>query len=280
MNQQYIVVGDPIAHSLSPQIHQLFAQQTGIDLEYSKHRVSEDEFTSFMAQFWATGGVGANVTVPLKGLAYSHADQLDQAAIRARAVNTLARRADGVWGYNTDGLGLCTDLSRRHQVPLQGARVLLLGAGGAARGVLQPLLDAGCAQIVIANRTTRAEALAAEFESQLITGSGYPELADLAEPPDVIINATSLALTSAAEPVVPLAQGWIEGRVCYDMSYGDKALFCRWASQHGARQSIDGLGMLVEQAAAAFVIWHNVAPQTQPVLDFLYQQLAAGKADP
>ena len=278
MPGRYVVVGDPIAHSLSPQIHQMFASQVGIELIYDKQRVTEAEFESFFARFWSTDGLGANVTVPLKGLAFEHAQFLDPAARRARAVNTLARKEDGLWGYNTDGLGLCRDLIDRHGVAIRGSTILLLGAGGAARGVVQPLLDHGCDRVVVANRTpSRAVLLAADFADPRVSGCGYTDLNQHLTRADLVINATSFALgggdgTEGAD--VPLAEQWVAGAVCYDMSYGGNARFCAWAAARGASASLDGLGVLVEQAAAAFTIWHDAAPSTQPVVERLQAQLA------
>ena len=275
MVPRFVVVGDPIEHSLSPQIHQAFAEQLGIKLEYSKVRVPVDQFAAFFDDFWANGGCGANVTVPLKSEAFAYADSLDGLAQQARAVNTLARRNDQVVGFNTDGIGLCRDLTHRHGVELKQAEVLMLGAGGAVQGVIEPLLEEGVQKIVIANRTvSKAQILAAEFgTTNQISGCGFADIGNYLDGPDLIINATSFALSDGAVEV-PIGAQWLEQAFCYDMSYADKAVFARWAQQNGAKASVDGLGMLVEQAAVSFEIWHGEAPATDPVIERLYGLLA------
>jgi shikimate dehydrogenase len=273
MKDQYVVFGNPIGHSKSPLIHRLFAEQTGQTLEYTAALAPLDDFTAFAKAFFQHGR-GANVTVPFKEEAYRLADSLTERGRRAGAVNTLIKQRDGsLLGDNTDGAGLVRDLKVNHGVTLSGKRILLLGAGGAVRGVLEPLLAEQPEVIVIANRTVeKAELLAKEF-SEL--GPVFPAGFDwLEEPVDIIINATSASLSGDLPPIVPsLIQ---PGKTfCYDMMYGNEpTAFCRWAAEHGASQAVDGLGMLVEQAAEAFFEWRGVRPESAPVLAELRRLLA------
>ena len=272
---QYVVFGNPIGHSKSPLIHRLFADQTGQQLEYSTLLAPLDDF-SMCAQGFFKQGLGANVTVPFKEEAYRLVDSLTPRAKRAGAVNTLSKLVDGsLQGDNTDGAGLVRDLTVNAGVQLTGKRILLLGAGGAVRGVLEPLLAHNPASLVIANRTVeKAEQLAREFaDLGPVAASGFDWLE---EPVDLIINATSASL---AGELPPISASLIEpGKtVCYDMMYGKEPTpFCRWASEHQAAKVLDGLGMLAEQAAEAFFIWRGVRPDTAPVLDELRRQLARG----
>jgi shikimate dehydrogenase len=273
MKDQYVVFGNPIGHSKSPLIHRLFAEQTGQTLEYSAALAPLDDFTAFAKAFFQHGR-GANVTVPFKEEAYRLADSLTERGRRAGAVNTLIKQPDGsLLGDNTDGAGLVRDLKVNHGVTLSGKRILLLGAGGAVRGALEPLLAEQPEVVVIANRTVeKAELLAKEF-SEL--GPVFPAGFDwLEEPVDIIINATSASLSGDLPPIVPsLIQ---PGKTfCYDMMYGNEpTAFCRWAAEHGAGQAVDGLGMLVEQAAEAFFEWRGVRPESAPVLAELRRFLA------
>ena len=264
---KYVVVGNPIAHSRSPEIHQAFAQQFGAVISYEKVLVAPGGFAAFADEFAATGGCGMNVTVPFKSDAFAYAPQTDAFAAAAGAVNTLVFAQDqSCTGYNTDGIGLCTDLQQRHGVALRASNILLLGAGGAASGVIQPLLAALPNKLIVANRTVaRAEALVAHHLSWLqrsapLSACGFAELQGSF---DVVINATSTGLSGAA---VPIAPHLVRGAFCYDMSYAEAAVFARWAKQHGAAASVDGLGMLVEQAAESFRLWRGVRPQTDPVM--------------
>jgi shikimate dehydrogenase len=273
MTDQYVVFGNPIGHSKSPLIHRLFAEQTGQALEYTTSLAPLDGFTAFAKTFFQHGR-GANVTVPFKEQAYRLADTLTERAQRAGAVNTLIRQADGsLRGDNTDGAGLVRDLTVNHGVTLKGKRILVLGAGGAVRGALEPLLAEQPEVIVIANRTVeKAEQLAKEF-SDLgpVFASGFDWLE---EPVDIIINATSASLSGELPPILPsLIQ---PGETfCYDMMYSNEpTAFCRWATEHQAGQSVDGLGMLVEQAAEAFYQWRGVRPESAPVLAELRRLLA------
>jgi len=269
---RYGVFGNPIGHSKSPQIHRLFAEQTGQDLSYEPMLAPLEDFSGFAKDFFETG-LGANVTVPFKEQAYRLADRLSERAQRAAAVNTLKRLEDGtLLGDNTDGIGLVRDLLDNAGVTLQGKRVLLLGAGGAVRGVLEPLLAQRPAALVIANRTlTKAEQLVSEFaELGSVSASAFEQLHG---PFDVIINGTSASLGGE---LPPLGDDLIEPGVtfCYDMMYAAQPTpFCQWAAEHEA-SSRDGLGMLVEQAAAAFELWRGVRPESATVLAALRLQLA------
>ena len=270
---KYVVVGNPIAHSRSPQIHQAFARQFDISISYEKVLVEAGQFAAFADEFAADGGAGMNVTVPFKGDAFAYAQQTDQLASAAGAVNTLVFAAEQpCMGYNTDGIGLCTDLQVRYGVNLAGANILLLGAGGAASGVIQPLLAASPKQLVLANRTVAKAASLVEHHRQWAHGQaplsacGFDQLQG---PFDVVINATSSGLAGGTAPIAPEL---VRGAFCYDMSYGDAAIFARWADEQGAARSVDGLGMLVEQAAQSFFLWRGVRPQTEPVMLLLREQ--------
>ncbi|WMJ00002.1 shikimate dehydrogenase [Pseudomonas chlororaphis subsp. aurantiaca] len=270
---QYVVFGNPIGHSKSPLIHRLFAEQTAQRLVYTTLLAPLDDFAGCARGFFVDGR-GANVTVPFKEDAYRLADSLTARAQRAGAVNTLSKLADGsLLGDNTDGAGLVRDLKVNAGFSLKGKRILLLGAGGAVRGALEPLLAEQPASVIIANRTVEKAELLAELFGDLgpVSASGFDWLR---EPVDLTINATSASLTG---DVPPIAASLIEpGRtVCYDMMYGkEPTAFCRWASQYGAAISMDGLGMLAEQAAEAFFLWRGVRPDTAPVLAELRRQLA------
>ncbi len=272
---RYGVFGNPIGHSKSPQIHRQFAEQTGQSLTYEPLLAPLDDFSGFARAFFSTGGMGANVTVPFKEQAFALADQLSVRARRAGAVNTLKQLTDGtLLGDNTDGAGLVRDLLQNAGINLQGQRILLLGAGGAVRGVLEPLLAEQPVALIIANRTVeKAEQLAHEFaDLGPVVASGFDWLD---QPVDLIINGTSASLGGE---VPPLAASLIKpGHTrCYDMMYGRELTpFNRWAGGLGALQTLDGLGMLVEQAAEAFFLWRGVRPQTAAVRDSLRQQLTA-----
>jgi shikimate dehydrogenase len=271
----YVVFGNPIGHSKSPLIHSLFAEQTGEALDYRTALAPLHDFARFARAFFETGR-GANVTVPFKEDAFRLADMLTERARRAGAVNTLSKQADGtLLGDNTDGAGLVRDLTVNCGFSLRGQRVLLLGAGGAVRGAIEPLLAEKPEVLVIANRTVeKAEALAKEFSD---LGPVFPSGFDwLEESVDLIINATSASLSGELPPIAPsLIQPG--STFCYDMMYGKKpTAFCRWSTEQGAAQSVDGLGMLVEQAAEAFLLWRGVRPDSAPVLAEMRRQLALG----
>ena len=269
---RYAVFGQPIKHSKSPRIHALFAQQTQQDIDYQAEEVSAVDFNSAVACFFNKGGKGLNCTVPLKELAWEYADQLSERAQRAKAVNTLwIDQQHKVQGDNTDGCGLLNDLCGNHQLKLTGQRILILGAGGATRGIIAPLLAEAPADIVISNRTlSKAEAIVGEFSSLgAISSCAYADLAG--QRFHLIINATSASL-SADLPPLP-ARILAEHAYCYDLAYANTATaFVAWGKQQGAVKSLDGLGMLVEQAAEAFHLWRGVRPDTQTVIALLNRE--------
>jgi shikimate dehydrogenase len=263
---RYAVIGHPIAHSLSPQIHAAFARATGQVLTYDTIDATVEQLAPSVQRFFAAGGCGLNVTVPHKQAALTLSDTLSERATTAGAVNTLRREPDGrLHGDNTDGVGLVRDLTTNLNCALEGRRLLLLGAGGAARGVLAPLLALRPRLLVIANRTAaRAQALAARFAPLgPVVGMGLEELDDSAF--DLILNATAASL---AGELPPLPSGALAtASVCYDLAYGRNSTpFVRWARSSGCQHAHSGLGMLVEQAAESFYLWRGVRPQTAPVL--------------
>jgi len=265
----YAVFGYPIKHSKSPRIHQIFAEQTGELLEYTAQEVPAEQFTSAVAAFFANGGKGLNCTIPLKELAWAYADVKTARAHTAKAVNTLSLQADGsILGDNTDGIGLVTDLMANHAITLAESRILILGAGGASRGIIGPILEQSVHSIIIANRTVdKAIHLAAEFQYKgSVTGCGFNDLKS--KQFDLIINATSTSLSSC---VPPLPEGLLANNgVCYDLAYSNEpTVFVCWGLENHALKSLDGLGMLVEQAAEAFFIWRGIRPETGPVIQLL-----------
>ncbi len=274
------VAGNPIAHSLSPDIHQAFAASLGHDVVYQRYLFDREEFRDGAATFFQQGGVGLNVTVPFKRDAYQFADRLDGLAAAAGAVNTLALQDGDVVGYNTDGLGMVRDLQVRYGASLSGLNALILGAGGACRGIIQPLFDAGIGKICIANRTVaNAQALVERFDQEYpdrITAVGFDQLTDDVPEVQLIVNSTSSGLNQdsrqprdasreAPDGLQRLSPALVAGRLCYDLSYGEQAHFARWAQAQGALLSADGLGMLVEQAAESYRIWLGCRPDTESV---------------
>ncbi|MXY52208.1 MAG: shikimate dehydrogenase [Gammaproteobacteria bacterium] len=300
---QYAVIGNPVAHSLSPRIHAMFAAETAQAISYGTLTAPLDGFAAAAGEFFDGGGRGLNVTVPFKQDAWRWVTRHDAAAAASGAVNTIVPEDDAFRGCNTDGIGLVRDLSENLGWTLAGARVLLLGAGGAARGVLPALREAGPAEITLANRTeSRALEVAARFD-----GLRACSLADMGEGWDIVLNATSASmggpalgagtvettetkegagdlsqfsrsenLPERAEGVLALPNTCVAGAACYDLFYnlGAPTPFCAWADQHGARVCADGLGMLIEQAAEAFRLWRGVPPATRKVRE------ALRKADP
>jgi shikimate dehydrogenase len=265
MTDRYCVIGNPIAHSKSPEIHAAFALQTGQDIDYERVLSPLDGFGDTVRGLVKQGCRGANVTVPFKLEAFALATRLQARARAAGAVNTLAFVDGEIVGDNTDGPGLVADIVRNAGVPLAGKRVLLLGAGGAARGVILPILQEGPASIVIANRTrATADALVEQFAGQdadRLSACGFEDIADGF---DVVINATSASLSNAMPPVP--AAAFCQGTLAFDMMYGKApSPFMRFAAAQGASVR-DGLGMLVEQAAEAFAIWRGVRPATRQIL--------------
>ena len=269
---QYRVFGNPIKQSRSPYIHQQFAQATNQQLSYQAELVPLTRFAARIEEFVNSGGKGANITVPFKEQAKELCDELSERARLAGAVNTLSFSQGKTIGDNTDGLGMVQDLLD-HGVVLKGAKVLLLGAGGAARGVILPLLEQGVEKIVIANRTqSKAELLCNQFDDNSLSHSSYQEAGNACY--DVIINATSASLSGSVPAISESAIA--ENTVCYDMVYRKEMTpFLVWAKNAGADLVIDGLGMLVGQAAESFAIWRGVRPEVAPVLEQLRNQLAA-----
>ena len=269
----YCVFGNPIAHSRSPAIHAAFAVSTGEDLMYTARLAPVDGFAAAVAAFVAEGGRGANVTVPFKEEAFRLCDELTPRAARAGAVNTLSFVAGRILGDNTDGAGLVADIAGNLGFALSGRRILLLGAGGAARGVIEPLLAGAPAALSIANRSAdKAEALAAAFSDIAAVDAGnFAKIAGKSF--DLVINATSASLSGDSLPLPPGI--FAPGALAYDMMYGKgETPFLKLAREQGAARCADGLGMLVGQAAEAFAVWRGVRPATGPVLAMLRAALS------
>ena len=274
------VVGNPVAHSRSPQIHARFAAATGHAVDYTRIESPLDQFVATVRAFADSGARGCNVTVPFKGEAFAACARLSDRARRAEAVNTIAFEADGWFGDNTDGAGLVRDIELNAGVPLRGKRVLLLGAGGAAAGALDPLLAARPAALVVANRTpAKARALIERFAASAAR-LDVPLSATALESPgagfDVLINATAASLQAAVPPLPPGALK--PGALALDMMYGAATLpFLRWARAQGA-VARDGVGMLVEQASEAYFVWLGERPSTFQVLTELRREVDAAVA--
>jgi len=270
MTDKYAVIGNPIAHSKSPLIHRMFAEQTcpepgrraGQDISYEAILAPLDGFAASVERLRKEGYKGCNVTVPFKFEAFEIATQLSERSQAAQAVNTLKFDGETILGDNTDGAGLVRDIEHNLGISLQGKRMLLMGSGGAAYGVALPLLDAGV-KLSVANRTaSKAVELAAKFPARTIRGCGYDELGNVKF--DVVINATSSGLTGEMPPLP--ASIFAPGALAYDMMYGRETPFMKFAREQGAAVVSDGLGMLVEQAAESFFLWRDVRPDTAPVI--------------
>ncbi|PPU91785.1 shikimate dehydrogenase [Xanthomonas albilineans] len=274
-NSRFAVFGHPVAHSLSPRIHAAFAKQTGIAMQYDALDASLEGFASALAAFVAEGGVGANVTVPLKEAAFAVSAVHSERAQRAGAVNTLSYR-DGQWhGDNTDGAGLVRDLTGRQGLDLRGRRALLLGAGGAARGVAPALLEAGVQRLVVVNRSPeRADVLIDALGEPARAISRYwDDLRDLGDF-ELILNATTIGRDPTVGFALPLSLV-NSMTLAVDLNYGEVAIpFLAWARAAHCRDTVDGLGMLVEQAAESFAGWHGVRPETDPVYAALREREA------
>lgn len=263
---RYGVMGYPIKHSRSPVIHRLFAIQTKQAMQYEMLQVAAGKLEQAVDQFMRTGGRGLNVTLPHKQDAQALCDVLSERARTAGAVNTLTIHEKEVHGDNTDGIGLLRDLAINLNVELKGSKILVLGAGGATRGITGPLLEVQPAYLLIANRTvSRAEAIADDFkEDGPVEACGF-DAAEVDQPFDLVINATSAGFKGETPPYPPGCIG--RDTLAYDLSYGLKNTpFAAWASECGAARSVMGWGMLVEQAAESFTIWRGVRPDTAPVL--------------
>ncbi len=266
-------MGNPVAHSLSPKIHSLFAAQTGESIHYQSILVGLDDFSPALLRFRDRGGKGLNITVPFKLEACATCDHLSDRASRAAAVNTIWFDAQGkVHGDNTDGVGLVTDITENQGIPIRGRQVLVLGAGGAVQGILGPILEQAPGRLVIANRTVaRARALREKFTgAEQLSACGFVELRG--ESFDIVINGTAASL-DAEVPDIP-EDIFSPGALSYDLMYSSSATaFQAWSREHGAAACLDGLGMLVEQAAEAFYLWRDVMPQTAAVI----KELRGGK---
>ncbi|MFP6814613.1 MAG: shikimate dehydrogenase [Pseudomonadales bacterium] len=276
---RYAVIGQPVAHSLSPTIHRLFAEQTDQDLTYDKMSAPVDGFAPAAEEFFAAGGKGLNVTLPFKSMAAQWVDELDVVASAAGAVNTIVAGSGCRRGYNTDGVGLTTDLCDNLGVDIAGKSLLLLGAGGAVRGIVRSLLALQPRALTVANRTVEtAQSLIGELQSLASSVEIEFRALDATDDDyDVVVNGTSAGLSGEGAVVVERS---VHGAFCYDLVYSAKAgaqtPFCAWASAVGAAGVSDGLGMLVEQAAEAFHLWRGVRPKTAPVIAELKGRLSQG----
>lgn len=272
---RYAVMGNPIGHSKSPHIHTQFAQQTGHALSYEALLVELDGFDAAVDKFQAEGGKGLNITVPFKQEAWALVADRSERAELAGAVNTILFRDDGSrYADTTDGVGMVRDITQNHQIELKGRCVLVLGAGGAVRGVLQPLLEQQPQFVIVANRTAdKAVDLAKQFNGfGDVFGCGFDVLSG--QQFDVVINGTAASLEGK---VPPLPDDLLaDNASCYDMMYSaEPTAFQHWAREHGASKSLDGLGMLVEQAAESFMLWRGVRPETQSVIANLRAEMSA-----
>ena len=264
--ERYGVMGYPVSHSRSPVIHRLFALQTGQNLQYELLQVAPDKLETAVRQFQRTGGKGLNITVPHKGAVARLVDQTSERAATAGAVNTLTFRNGEIHGDNTDGIGLLRDLAVNLGINLEGANILILGAGGATRGIVGPLLEMNPASLRIANRTIdKAQAIVDQFERFGPLAACRFNVVPVSERYDLVINATSAGLSGETPPYP--AAAITDKTFCYDLSYGlTPTPFSVWARDTGASHSVMGWGMLVEQAAESFKIWRGVRPDTAPVL--------------
>jgi shikimate dehydrogenase len=259
---KYAVIGNPISHSLSPQIHHKFAEQTGIDLSYEKILSPLDSFKQTVDDFFQTGQ-GLNITVPFKLNAFDFADEVSEMAQMAGAVNTLKKQNNKIIGTNTDGIGLVQDIQENLGIRLKDKRIMILGAGGATQGILLPFLQQNTQQILIANRTaSKAKDLANKF-AKFGKVCGFALEKIKGEPVDIIINATSSSLNNES---INLPKGLVKGALCYDLVYGKETPFMQFAKDNEAVKIADGLGMLVEQAAVSFEFWHGIKPETKSII--------------
>lgn len=261
--KKYAIFGNPIEHSLSPKIHNLFSKQTGLKYSYKKICPSIKEFNSFFLKFFSSGGIGANITIPFKEKAFFLCNKLTKRAQKANSVNSIYKNNDIILGDNTDGIGLITDLNRLNYINTN-SKVLLIGAGGAAKGVIDPILKFGC-KLTITNRTIdRAKKIASRFKKKSIKILKFSELNDSNF--NLIINATSVGIL---KKTLPLNPNLISKTVfCYDMFYNrlNETSFISWCKMHGAIYCSDGLGMLVSQAAHSFLLWYGFLPNIIPII--------------
>ncbi|PCH62923.1 MAG: shikimate dehydrogenase [SAR86 cluster bacterium] len=270
--KKYAVLGNPIEHSKSPEIHRQFAEQTNQQISYTRQKLEVSEFEDYVRDFFNTQGGGLNITVPFKEMAFAMADKCSKRAQMAKAVNTLYLDAEqNIVGDNTDSVGLIRDLRDNHGVKIENKNLLIAGAGGAVRGVLAGLVSERPARVTIVNRTAaKAEQLVTEFKEYLnIDASDYQNLGEAKY--DLVINGTSMGLSGETPPLKPSCLA--HNCCCYDMMYGNEdTAFVSWAKQQGVVLTLDGLGMLVEQAAESFSIWRGIRPQTDAVLRWLREQ--------
>jgi shikimate dehydrogenase len=275
---RYGVFGHPVGHSLSPFIHGMFARQTGQHMVYRPYDVAPAELARRVREFFAAGGCGLNITLPHKVAAVELTNELTERAAHSAAVNTMVRQGESILGDNTDGAGLVNDLCDNLGLVITNRRLLILGAGGATRGIIAPLLGLGPAAVVIANRTAdRAESLAAAFtDLGAVQGVDFQHIG--ATPFDLILNATSASLSGEIPPIPTTALA--PETVCYDLAYGRSATaFVNWAAAAGCARALQGLGMLVEQAAESFRLWRGVRPETAHVLAALTARAASARGD-
>lgn len=267
MPDQYAVMGNPVAHSKSPLIHAEFAKQTSQDLNYQAILVEKGQFSHAVLTFRKQHGKGLNVTVPFKEEAWQLVDHRSPLAETAGAVNTISIQENGdLHGDNTDGVGIVRDIQINQNFALQGKRILILGAGGAVRGILSPLIAEKPQSILIANRTvSKAQQLADSFSANAnVLAAGFDAVDDQF---DLVINGTSASLSGELPPI---AEHCVEGSLCYDMMYSkEPTVFLQWATRAKANKTVDGLGMLVEQAAESFFIWRGIRPETKPVIKLI-----------
>lgn len=270
MSYKFAVFGNPIKQSKSPQIHQQFAAQFDMLIEYERLLSTDDMFDDDLQHFFSSGGLGCNVTAPFKERAFAACDDLTVAAKRACATNTILRRSDGtLLGHNSDGVGLVKDIVVNKQVPMSGSNIMILGAGGATRGILEPIISEQPAHLTIANRTiAKARQLAIEFRDLYAVEVTPIEQPEYQVAPDILINATSASLSAS----LPVSDSRLIGNqtLCYDLSYKiEPTAFLQWASDNGATRCYDGKGMLVEQAANSFELWTNRQPATAESIKWL-----------
>lgn len=266
----YAVFGNPISHSKSPRIHTLFAKQTGISLKYQSIEVPLDNFKEYLESFSQQNGKGLNITVPFKGEAFSLCNVLTERAKLSCSVNTIWFEENHIYGDTTDGKGLINDLTINNQIEIKNKSILILGAGGTVRAILEPLCQQSPEKIIIANRTlSKAEQLVNVFSKYAdIKAYSYDQLKEYAQSFDLIINATSMSLNGMLPDIPKTTIN--KNTSCYDLMYSDAdTVFMQWAKQQGAQKVMDGLGMLVEQAAEAFLIWHGIKPETKSVIELL-----------
>jgi len=267
---KYAVIGNPINHSLSPTIHAQFAEQTGISMSYEKILAPLDEFNIAANNFVSSGALGFNVTVPFKVEAYDLVDKFSMSAKIAGAVNTIKVENGTLYGENTDGIGLVNDLCNNLKQSINDKDILILGAGGATQGILLSLLEYQPKRILIANRTkAKSLKLANKYrEYGKVCGFGIDQIKT--KPVDIIINATSTSLYNKMPDIPP---GVAVGALCYDLMYGQQTPFMKWARENSALKVVDGLGMLVEQAASAFTFWHGITPDSKKVIKYLRETI-------